>query len=168
MSRIRTFLLVAATALPALALAQWAWVDASGRRVYSDQPPPPSIPDRSILQQPTPRGPVITIGSEPSPAATPARPATPGNAARAGGRDTEAQRAAAAAEAEKRKAEEERIARMKADNCQRARGALATLASGARIVRTNEKGEREFLDDAARASETQRLQEIIGSDCATN
>ena len=34
-----------------------------------------------------------------------------------------------------------------------------------RIARTNEKGEREVLDDAARASEVKRAQSIIDSDC---
>ncbi len=63
-------------------------------------------------------------------------------------------------------AEEERIARQRADNCQRARSALATLDSGIRLVRTNEKGEREILDDAARESERRHLQQIVASDCA--
>ena len=42
---------------------------------------------------------------------------------------------------------------------------MRTLDSGVRIARTNEKGEREFMDDAARAAEAKRTQDIIASDC---
>ena len=69
------------------------------------------------------------------------------------------------AEAAKRKAEEERIAKAKAENCTRAKQAKATFDSGVRVSRTNANGEREVLDDAARAAETQRIQGIIDSDC---
>ncbi|WP_313879318.1 hypothetical protein [Rhodoferax mekongensis] len=72
---------------------------------------------------------------------------------------------AEAAEAAKKKAEEERIAKAKADNCKLARQAKATFDSGARISRTNAAGEREFLDDAARAAEAQRIQGVIDADC---
>ena len=74
-------------------------------------------------------------------------------------------REAEAAEAAKKKAEEARIARQRAENCERARSAKATLDSGVRIATTNAKGEREIMDDKARASETQRLNEIIRTDC---
>ena len=54
----------------------------------------------------------------------------------------------------------------RADNCQRARRALATVNSGMRIATVNDKGEREFMDDKALAGERQRLESIIRSDCA--
>ena len=59
----------------------------------------------------------------------------------------------------------ERIAKQRADNCERAKRAKATLDSGQRLATTNAKGEREIMDDARRASETQRLQDIMRSDC---
>jgi len=78
-------------------------------------------------------------------------------------------------EARKRKAEQEQAASAKAaeqknaairqDNCQRAREQLATLDSGARIARVKTDGEREYLDDAARAQESQRARQVIASDC---
>jgi hypothetical protein len=34
-----------------------------------------------------------------------------------------------------------------------------------RIATTNAKGEREIMDDQARAAETQRLKEILRTDC---
>ena len=73
--------------------------------------------------------------------------------------------AAEAADAAKRKAEEERVAKAKADNCKLAKQAKATFDSGVRIARTNQAGEREILDDTARVAEAQRIQNVIDSDC---
>jgi hypothetical protein len=39
------------------------------------------------------------------------------------------------------------------------------MDSGARLARTNAKGEREIMDDAARATESQRIQSVIDADC---
>ncbi len=64
-----------------------------------------------------------------------------------------------------RKAEEERINQAKADNCQRAKQAQKGLESGLRLSRINSQGEREIMDDAARAAEAKRLQSIVDSDC---
>ncbi|MEW6466902.1 MAG: DUF4124 domain-containing protein, partial [Pseudomonadota bacterium] len=72
---------------------------------------------------------------------------------------------AEAAEAAKKKAEEERIKKVKEENCARAKAAKATLDSGQRIARMNAQGEREILDDAARAAELKRTEEIIRSEC---
>lgn len=72
---------------------------------------------------------------------------------------------AEAAEAAKRKAEEERMARARAENCTRATQAKMGLDAGGRMSRLNENGEREFFDDAMRAAEAERLQGIINSDC---
>jgi hypothetical protein len=43
---------------------------------------------------------------------------------------------------------------------------MRTLDSGVRIARTNEKGEREFLDDKARAQEVQRTRDALASECS--
>lgn len=42
---------------------------------------------------------------------------------------------------------------------------LATLDSGMRMARLNDKGEREVLDDAQRAAELKRVNQIIAQDC---
>ena len=65
----------------------------------------------------------------------------------------------------KRKAEDEKLAKTRAENCPRARSYQRTLDDGIRIARTNEKGEREILDDAARAKEMERTRQIIASEC---
>ena len=67
--------------------------------------------------------------------------------------------------AAKQKAEEDKIAKQRADNCTRARNAQATFESGTPIRQTNAQGERVFLDDAARAAELRRIQDIINADC---
>ena len=34
------------------AQAQWQWVDGTGRKVFSDTPPPADLPEKSILKRP--------------------------------------------------------------------------------------------------------------------
>ena len=71
----------------------------------------------------------------------------------------------AEAEQAKRKDEEEKFAKAKVENCTRAKEAKATYDSGTRISRTNASGEKEVLDDAARAAEVKRLLSIMETDC---
>lgn len=146
------------------AAAQWAWKDKDGKITASDRPPPKDIPDKDILRRPAQRAIVNTAAAAPAAAsaasATAAGPKSPLEA------QVEAKKKAAEQEqAAKAKAEEEKAAVQRAENCRRARGQLATLESGVRMARTNDKGEREVLDDAARAAETQRARQIIASDC---
>ncbi len=157
-------LLVLGSALSMPAAAQWMWRDGTGKPVFSDRPPPADVPDRNIVQRPSGTARAVS----PAPAAPPA-PTSPGTPAPAGGQDKELEQRrqqAEAAEAAKQKAAQEMQARARADNCMRARQNKASLDSGIRIARTNVQGEREFLDDAQRAAETRRTQEIIARDCA--
>lgn len=163
----RRLLAALACAVPLVAAAQWQWVDAEGRKVFSDRPPPADVPPARILRQPGARpaaAPVPAAAAAPSPA-TQAVAAPPA----AGGRDKaleEKKKQAEAAAAEKRRADEERIAQARADNCERAKKAKATLDSGVRLSTTNAKGELEVMGDEARAKETQRVERVLASDCA--
>jgi hypothetical protein len=150
-------------ALPAL--AQWKWVDGSGRVQYSDLPPPSGVPDKDILQRPnSAQRRSSTLPAAPASAASGAlvpRPVDP---------ELEAKRKKAeqdedAKKKAQQKAEEAKVAAAKADNCTRARAQLRTLDSGVRVARTNDQGEREVLDDAGRAEEAKRTRDIIASDC---
>jgi hypothetical protein len=171
MNLLRATLLGLACALPAVSLAQWQWIDKDGRKVFSDQSPPADVPAKNILRQPGQRT------AAPAPAAEPAAPAAsqPAKAAASGvlklsGKDKELQEKKAradAAEAEKKKAHEEELAKVRADNCVRAKRSKATFDSGVRVSRMNDKGEREVMDDAARAAESKRLDGIIATDCKT-
>jgi hypothetical protein len=165
MKLIQSLIFCVACALSLSATAQWQWLDKDGRKVFSDLPPPADIPEKNILRKPNQRG---KSGSLPPEAPAPATSSAP----KAAGADKElmdkkkqAEKQAADADAAKRKAEEERVARVQADNCARAQQAKAGLDSGVRMARTNEKGEREFYDDAMRAEEAQRLQTLINENC---
>lgn len=170
MKMLRAVLFSLVCAVPAVSLAYWEWIDKGGRKVFSDRAPPPDVPAIKIIKQPggpplAGSGPVAAEAAVPA-ASAPARLAA--SAPRPEGKDKqleEKKKQAEAAEAEKKKAHAEAVAKTRADNCARAKGAKAGFDSGARIVRTNEKGEREFLDDAARAAEVKRLERIIASDC---
>lgn len=178
MKLTRTLFLALVCMVPLLAAAQWQWIDKDGRKVFSDRAPPADIPAKNILKQPAaaPAAPAAAAAANPAAAAeaataqaaAPAAPKPAANAPKLSGKDKELEdkkKAAEAAEAEKKKAEAEKVAKAKAENCARAKKAKATFDSGARIATTNAKGEREIMDDAARAVETKRLEGIIATEC---
>ncbi len=151
----------------ASALAQWQWIDKDGRKVFSDRAPPPDVLEKNILKRPANRGPSNAAADSAvsdTPAAAPALPL----ASKDRGVDKELEakkKQAAEAEVAKRKAEEERQTKAKIENCANAKQAKVTYDSGMRVARTNANGEREYLDDAARASELKRIQAVINTDC---
>jgi hypothetical protein len=162
---------LAACAMPAVAQSQsgsvWQWRGADGSINVSDQPPPREVPDKDILKRPgaDARRALNKPGAAPAAAASSAA-----NAASAPmtalERDVQARKRAAEQEkAAKAKGEEEKAAAQRASNCRAARGQVASLESGIRIARTNDKGEREILDDQARANELRRAREVVASDC---
>lgn len=148
--------------------AQWQWIDNGGRKVFSDQPPPDTIPEKNILRRAgglQPRSPSIVTPSD-APAAAASAPRT--GASQTTGVDKaleEKARKAEEAEKAKQAAELQKLAQAKADNCNRARQGKATFDSGIRVARVNAQGEREILDDGARSAEQKRLQSVIDSDC---
>lgn len=155
------------------AMAQWQWIDKDGRKVFSDRPPPLTIPDKDILRQPNQR----VLRAAPPPADSDAQPGTAPAAANAAkptlkapgqGVDKELEERKAKAEAEKaakEEADKKKTAAARAENCTRAKQAKATLDSGQLMKQTNSKGEQVFLDDAARAAERKRAQAVIDTDC---
>lgn len=163
---------IALIGIASLAQAQWSWKDASGSRVFSDQPPPPSVAEKDILKRPAgSKAPAaIAQTSTDATTSTPAPTATlTATVAKPSGKDAELEKKKKeneAKEATKKKADGEKVAAAKKDNCDRAQRSKAGLDSGVRISTPNAKGERELMTDAARASETKRLQEIIASDCS--
>lgn len=174
MKSVRLFLAVSLCLLAFSAAAQWVWMDKEGRKVFSDRAPGAEIPQKSILKQPGKRAPVPEPANPDDASASPTALATASAAARAGasasgapkpgGKDKELddkKKQAEAAEAAKAKAEAEKATQAKAENCERAKRNLATLKSGVRLQRTDAKGEREYIDDKARASETARIEGII-------
>lgn len=155
--------------LPLGAHAQWQWVDKDNKKVFSDQAPPPDIPEKNILRKPGSPSKPLSF-STPSAPAESAAAATPvaGSGSKPAGVDKELEeKAKKTEEAEKAKqaAEAQKVAQAKAENCNRARQGKATMDSGMRVARINAQGEREIMDDNARAAEQQRLQSVIDADC---
>ena len=156
-------------------MAQYVWLDAAGRKVFSDQPPPPSIAAKRILQQPgkAPTTTPVTATEEPATADGEGKPKTaeapktaPAPKIVSKDKDLEVAKKKADDEAAaKKKAEDEVRSVAKADNCERAKRSKIGLASGARIAQINAKGEREVMDDAAKMVETKRIEGIIAADC---
>ena len=156
--KLAQLLLIGSTfLLPLGAHAQWQWLDKDNKKVFSDQAPPPDIPDKNILRRPSPPPKRLNFSA----------PAGAG-AAKGAGVDKELEeKARKAEEAEKARqaAEAQKLAQARAENCSRARQGKATMDSGIRVARVNDQGERIIMDDEARASEQKRLASVIASDC---
>ncbi len=174
----RPVALLAAVLALTLALpvsAQWKWRDKAGQTQYSDLPPPSGVADQDILQRPAVGQRKAQAAAAPSAPASGASGvagasgtanAAPPLAAKASEPELEAKRKKAEQEeAAKKKAEETRQAAVRAEACTRAQGNLRTFDAGVRVSRTNDKGEREYLDDAARAAEARRSRDIIANQC---
>jgi flagellar biosynthesis GTPase FlhF len=173
------------------AMAQYQWLDASGRKVFSDQPPPTNIPAKRILQQPgkaaaaassaasddsaaktnadiDPNDPKAQAKAAANEAAGKASDSIKKSAEKDKSKDKDLEAAKKKLDDEaaaKKKAEEEVRNAAKADNCLRAKQSKTALDSGVRLNQFNTKGERIFMDDAARMVETKRIEGIITSDC---
>ena len=162
-------LLMAGASFSITAFAQWQWIDKDGHKVFSDRSPPAEIQEKDILKRPA-----GSFKPAPPPLADAAGDTTPkpavakASAPKLSGKDAELEakkKKAEDEEAAKKKLEEEKVAKSKAENCDRAKTSLATLQSGVRMSSVNAKGEREVFDDARRASESKRAQEVIEASC---
>ena len=156
--------LLALAAVGAQAQTLWKWRDASGQLHISDTAPPPGTPAKDVVSRP--------LGSvAPAPAAAGSTPAKVA--------DSAASSAEGALEKKKKAADQERADKDKADraavdaknaairqeNCSRAQAAVAAVQSGQRIAKYAANGEREILDDAGRADELKRAQDLAASNC---
>ena len=179
MRLVRNLLLAAvsaaALACSAPAAAQWAWRDATGKMVYSDQPPPKSVPARDIVRQPAaaPAGRPRLTTEAPAEAGADAKAAAAQTGAPAAPRPpTVAEREIESrrrqqqlAEAERKAADEEMRKSQTAENCERLRAYQRALEGGHRIARLNAAGEKEILGDAQRAAELERTRSQIEQNC---
>ena len=148
-------------ALPAT--AQWKWKDARGQVV--DQRCPAAARDSrtaTCCKSPS----VVTRRAAAARAGWPAPRHGVGGQGQGRSRTRARRKKKSEQEqSDKVKAEEDKVAAQRAENCRRARAHMATLDSGIRLSRTNEKGEREILDDKQRADEMNRTRQIIAADC---
>lgn len=167
-------LLVLCVAGPAA--AQWAWKDDNGRVVYSDRPPPATIKSDKIVRQPPHSQTALPgataaadeaarAGSDGKAAAAPAAPAAQKSTAE---REMEfRKRQQERADAEKKAQDEQSRTAARAAECERAKGYLKALEEGHRVARTDASGNREFIDDAQRASEAERTRKMMQTSCGS-
>ncbi|MFM9884559.1 MAG: DUF4124 domain-containing protein [Burkholderiales bacterium] len=144
--------------LSASAIAQpYRWVDANGRVQYSDHPPAETTNAKTVKSKiSTVTG---TPGSSES-ASGKSAPLTPAEQERAfRKRKVEAQEKA------EKLAKDEEAAKDKREACQSAQRSLAGMDATGRVTRTNDAGEREFLNDAEIAVEKERTRKIAASAC---
>ena len=168
MKTLQKLLMVALTGLSLTVTAQWQWIDKDGHKVFSDRAPPPDILEKNIVKRPGNRVPAVSMPAEVVEEA--ALPAVAGSApaGKPSGLDKELEarkKQALDAEQAKRKLAEEQATKTKIENCARAKQAKVTFDSGIRVGRVNAAGEREIMDEAARAEEVKRIQGIIARDC---
>jgi hypothetical protein len=148
-------------AFPASA-QMYKWVDANGKVQYSDKPPPSNIKTEK-LREPARAASV--------PAASEGKGAAQKDAAKAGPKTAAEQEQAFrkrqldAGKAQEEEAQKQADARERAENCKRAKAALANLQIGGRQMRIDEKGERVFLDEQQIAQETARAREEAAGAC---
>jgi pyruvate/2-oxoglutarate dehydrogenase complex dihydrolipoamide acyltransferase (E2) component len=157
---LRRIGLLAATIISAAAYAAtpaWVWLDEHGQRVYSDRPPPPSVPRERILRAPGENTALPKVEAADAPAAAPAPSAAPQAAEPPAAKDEQASQERAALE--KRKAE------IRADNCKRARAALQMLEANKRLVTVDEQGRRVTMTTQMKEAERERLQTIVRENC---
>ena len=144
-------LLITGALLAAPASAQvYKCVDAAGKTVYSQQRCPAGESSKVISRSAPPEE-----AAETKPGGKP--PATPEQEYR--------KRQADRAEADKKAAEEETKAKARADNCKRAREALAAFDMGGRFAGVDAKGEKYFYDDNRIAQEKARAQQLADDSC---
>lgn len=149
-------------ALPAYAQL-YKWVDSNGKVHYSDKPPPSNVKTEKLRPPARPSSP---------PAAGASADATKKDATAKAGPKTlaESEQAFRKRQAEARKSEEEQErkearARDQAENCRRAKAAVANLELGGRQTRINEKGERVFLTEQQIAQETAKARQEAAAAC---
>lgn len=164
-----TLLFLAATA----AQAQYVWIGPGGTRQYSDRPPPPGTPASKIVKAPGRASPELAPAPSP-PAATPVEPVTTDPAAKPlppKGPPTLAEQEAAYRartkardEANLKAQEEAQRARQLAERCNAARETQAQLASGTRIARYSQDGQKSYMTDAERAARAAQVNQAL-QDC---
>ena len=153
-------------ALPVSA-QMYKWVDANGKVQYSDKPPPSNVKVEKLRE--SARQAVLPQASE-------AKSGTDKDAAKAEPKNTVPKTAAEqeqafrkrqadAAKDQEKQTQKETEVKNRAENCRRAKAALAVLELGGRQARIDEKGERAFLNEQQIAQETAKARDEVASAC---
>jgi hypothetical protein len=149
---------------PAASQAEiYKWKDKNGVVRYSDIPPPSNVPHESLGKKAN-KAPAEVETSPAAEAASPASPEPQQITPEEVSPDTDkqlkeeeaARQRAAAAEAEQQQKQEQ---------CTNAKARMQSYEQGGRVYKINEKGEREFLDDAALAQALEEAQADVNKYC---
>ncbi len=138
----------------------------TGNWAYSDVPPPPTIKQEVVGKRKT-----VPIGVTPVATATSVDAKKTGKSKVVNSKDIDNEIAALKrqkiAEQEKHNKEvaDEQV-KIKADNCKAARANLAAYTQGGRIYKTNDKGERDYLDDKALDAGKVQTQQDVETNCS--
>ena len=145
----------------------YKWKDKNGVVRYSDIPPPSNVPHQSLGKKtskepaPAPEAPTAAPAPDAAPVAVPQQktPEEPSmvDADKQQKEEEAARQKAAAAEAEQKQ---------KQELCANAKAKLQSYQQGGRIYKMNEKGEREFMDDAALAQGIEDAQAEVDKNCS--
>ena len=156
-------LLTLCVVLPASA-QMYKWVDADGKVRYSDTPPPTNVKTEKLRipaqapAVPAPKSAASKAGA--SKEASKSAPRTPAEQEQAFRK-----RQQEAAKEQEKQAQKESETAGRADDCKRARAALAGLEAGGRQATVNEKGERVYLDEQQIVQEKARAQQAVTANC---
>jgi Domain of unknown function (DUF4124) len=136
---------IAACTLATGAFAElYKYVDKNGKTVYSDQPPMDA--DAKQLSAPPP-------------------PAS-GNGKSYVERDKEVEKGREKSrEQAKKAADTDKVAQAKKERCDQAKGNLQIYIDGGRILKTNEKGERDYMSDEEIEAERAKTQRLVDEAC---
>jgi hypothetical protein len=126
------------------------WVDADGKVHYSDTPPP-EVQTQNVRSY-------AGKGQSDAPASYSPKSVAEREAEMRKSKQTKE-------EASKKKAEEDARADAKKRNCEGARQNARSLSEGGRIYTYDEKGERAYMDDAARAQRLEEANKVISENC---
>ena len=158
--------LAALLLLPAAVHAQaYKWRDEKGSVVYSDKPPPSNIPPGNILQAPKlKQSSPDVVGAKGGVASGGVKTVAPLSLA-----EREAESKKRGAEAAKKSAEDAKKAEQenaRLEVCGQLRAQLASVDSGQRQRRLNDKGEPYFLDDSQLAADKVKVsQQLMTNKC---
>ncbi|OON62688.1 hypothetical protein B0920_04395 [Massilia sp. KIM] len=149
--------------LAASAHAQYVWIDANGTRQYSDRPPPPGTPQSRILKTPG-RQALAPQRQQPAPEPAQAAPAPKASPTLAEQESAYKERVKQRAEQEQKEAAEAARKRDVAARCEAARETQAQMASGIRIARVGQDGQRSYMTDEEKAARAAQASKVL-SEC---
>ncbi len=153
-SPVQLFAAIAIFLATATVAAQvFKWIDKDGKVNFSDTPPP-----AEAVKGETKKLTVLPTATTPAPA--PAKGKTVVDRAK----DAEKKKIELADKAKKDEVAEQN-AKQNEERCKEAKRYLSTLDSGTPIRQSNDAGERVFMSDEQRASETARAKAAVSESC---